>query len=418
MHDQSLLPGFRALVLWRWFFLISPLHGTSLFISVYLKVLFINIIVLIMRIPFANRMADVDLPAATGQPKVTIKNIIDDFRAQVPSNFTALFEAFVLLSPRKVRITCRSPRALEEVQHLGLAFRNKGVTFHPCRTAKWVNVTRLSYGVPSEALQVALSPYGKILTIKMESYQGVYVGVRNVLMEIITPIPSNIRIADHWCNIFYPGQVPTCFKCRQSGHTRAKCPQVDRLDEADVSTVDAAVEAAPPPSPARRTAVEELVGSVLDRVITGQATFAEVVGLGAVSETSGSPELEMGSAGQDLDPGPQVEVNSVLDTVVDGSNVADGGLNLTTDLKQDLVDSCSESSDSDSSELFEDAQHVDEFLSGKRDRSSGSGSDDLGPELSQAHKKGKEIQVDLMNLQCPQSEGEVLAVDVAARVLC
>ena len=394
--------------------LFSPLHGTSLFISVYLKVLFIYIIVLTMRIPFANRTADVDLPAAIGQPKVTIKNVIDDFRAQVPSNFAALFEAFVLLSPRKVRITCRSPRALEEAQHLGLAFRNKGVTFHPCRTAKWVNVTRLSYGVPSEAVQAALSPYGKILTIKMDSYQGVYVGVRNVLMEITAPIPSNIRIADHWCNVFYPGQIPTCFKCRQSGHTRAKCPQVDRLDEADVSTVDAAVEAAP--SPARRTAVTELVDSVLDRVITGQATFAEVVGLGAVSETSGSPELEIGSAGQDFDPGPWVEVNPVLDTVVDGNNVADGGLHLTPDLKQDLVDSGSESSDSDSSELFEDAQHVDDFPSGKRDRSSGSGSDDSGPELSQAHKKGKEIQVDLMNLQYPQSEGEALAVDVAAGV--
>ena len=89
-----------------------------------------------MCIPLANRTADVDLPAAPGQPKVTTKNIIDDFRAQVPSNFTALFEAFVLLSLRKVQVTCRSPRGLEEVQHLGLAFRNREVTFHPCHTAK------------------------------------------------------------------------------------------------------------------------------------------------------------------------------------------------------------------------------------------------------------------------------------------
>ena len=370
-----------------------------------------------MRIPFANRTADVDLPAAPGQPKVTIKAIIDDFRVQVPSNFTALFEAFVL-SPRKVRVTCRSPRALEEVQHLGLAFRNREVTFHPCRTAKWVNVTRLSYGVPTEALQAALSPYGKILTIKMESYQGVYVGVRNVLMEITTPIPSNLRIADHWCNVFYPGQVPTCFKCRQSGHTRAKCPQVDNLDAAAASAGDAAVEAAPPPplSPTRRTAVEEIVDSVLDKVITGQPTFAEVVGLRAVSGTSGGPESESRSDGLDIDPGPQVESNSVLAAEVDATIMAEGGLNLTPDLEPDHVDSRSESSDSDSSELFEDAQHVDDFLSGKRDRSSGSGSDDSDPELSQAHKKGKEIQVDLMNLKCPQGEGEVLEVDVAAKV--
>ena len=90
---------------------------------------------------------------------------------------------------------------------------------------------------------MALSPYGKILNVKMDSYQGVYVGVQNVLMEIATPIPSNIRIADHWCNVFYPGQVPTCFSCRQSGHTRAKCPLANNVNEPPA--IDAAADEAP-----------------------------------------------------------------------------------------------------------------------------------------------------------------------------
>ena len=81
-----------------------------------------------MRISFANRTADADLPAVPGQPKVTVRAVIDTFRDQVPRDFGTLFEAFVLLSPRKVCITCRSPRALEEVIHLGLAFRNSPVT--------------------------------------------------------------------------------------------------------------------------------------------------------------------------------------------------------------------------------------------------------------------------------------------------
>ena len=67
--------------------------------------------------------------------KVTVKVVIDAFRDQLPSNFAELFEAFVLLSPRKVRVTCCSPRRLEEV---GLTFQNTPVTFHPCKTAKWV----------------------------------------------------------------------------------------------------------------------------------------------------------------------------------------------------------------------------------------------------------------------------------------
>ena len=86
-----------------------------------------------MRIPFANRMADVDLPAVPGQPKVTVKAVIDSFRDQVPKNFEVLFEVFVLLSLRKVRVTCKSSRALEDVSHLGLSFWDSSVTFHPCR---------------------------------------------------------------------------------------------------------------------------------------------------------------------------------------------------------------------------------------------------------------------------------------------
>ena len=112
---------------------------------------------------------------------------------QASRDFETLFEAFVLLSPRKVRITCRSPRGLEKVIHLSLAFRNSLVTFHPCRTAKWVNITRLSYGLPQEAISAALQPYGKVLTVKMDTYKDVYVGVRNVLMEITTPIPSSLK---------------------------------------------------------------------------------------------------------------------------------------------------------------------------------------------------------------------------------
>ena len=39
----------------------------------------------------------------------------------------------------------------------------------------------------------------------MYMYQGVYDGVRHVLMEIATPIPSTLRVAQHWCYVFYIG---------------------------------------------------------------------------------------------------------------------------------------------------------------------------------------------------------------------
>ena len=143
--------------------------------------------------------------------------------------------------------------------------------------AKWVNVTRLSYGVPEKALQDALAPFGKVLQVKMDVYKNVYIGVRNILMEIANPIPSSLKVADHWCNIFYPGQTPTCFSCRQVGHTRATCPNV----VAAVPAVDGAVEAAPVLlSPARGDLVQQVLGSVVEQVNREAATFAEVVNAG------------------------------------------------------------------------------------------------------------------------------------------
>ena len=259
-----------------------------------------------MRIPFANRMADIDLPVVQGQPKATVKSVIDVFREQVPNNFEELFEAFVFLSPRKVRVTCRSARALEDVCNLGLEFRNSPVVIKPCRSAKWVNVTRLSYGVPNDVIIEVLRPYGKIHTVKMDVYQGVYVGVRNVLMDISTPIPSSLRIADHWCNIFYPGQVATCFACHESGHTRANCPAA--LLNRPAPAVDAAAVAGPELLPeAREDIIREMVGSVVARVAAapadGPVSYAAVVTTGheaVVPVTEDSQISEDGHAGLPL----------------------------------------------------------------------------------------------------------------------
>ena len=227
-----------------------------------------------MRIPYANRTADVDLLAKPGQPKVTVKAVIDDFRAQLPSNFTDLFEAFVLLLPRQVRVTCRTPFELEEVGLLGLTFWQSPVTIRPCWAAKWVNVTQLSYGVPNEAPETVSKPYGKVLQVKMAMYKGVYDGICHVLMEVATPIPSTLRVAEHWCNVFYIGQTPTCFECRQEGHTRHVCPNriVPPALAADVGADPAPILL----SPAQHTIVEDVVDSLTEHV-SRRVSFADVV---------------------------------------------------------------------------------------------------------------------------------------------
>ena len=182
-------------------------------------------------IPYSNRTIDVLLPqlAFEGNPRATVKGIIDDFHGQLKDNFNTLLEAFVLLGPQRVRVTCKSPHALEEFRNLGLTFRGFPIDkFLPCSRFRWVNVTRLSYGISDDVVVKALLPYGKVSRVKMDSYKNVYVGTRNALMEVTTPIPSRILIAGHWCHIFYEGQLPTCFKCNKTGHTGKDCPPVQR----------------------------------------------------------------------------------------------------------------------------------------------------------------------------------------------
>ena len=133
--------------------------------------------------------------------------------------------------------------------------------------------------------------------------------------------------------------------------------------------------------------------------LTGLATFVEVVGLGAGSGTSDGPELV-------------TEPGSVPDNIDVGCDVTDRGQDRTPLPEKDLVDSGLES---DSYDIVTDATRVGEAYYGKREHA-GTGSNDSDPELSQARKKGKEIQAGLHQLQCCQDEGEALAVDVAATV--
>ena len=177
-----------------------------------------------MRIPYAIRTVDIDLPFVAGQARVTVKSVMDDFRRQMHANFGTLLEAFVLFFPRRVRVTWRSALAMEEFCHSGLTFLESPITLRPCKSAKWVNITRLSYGISAEVVDDALKPFGKVLQVKIDTYHNVYVGTCNVLMEITNAIPSRLLIAGHWCNVFYVGQTPTCFTCHKSGHSSRDCP--------------------------------------------------------------------------------------------------------------------------------------------------------------------------------------------------
>ena len=175
-------------------------------------------------IPYINRTLDLLLPDALEARDVNVREVIDEFRGQC-DNFFDTFEAFVYIAPGRFRVTCKSTRKLAAVESATYFIRGHPVTFQAVSQYKWVNITRLSYGVPDDAIRAVLSAYGTIKLIKSETYATMYTGIRNVLMEIKTEIPSRLRIANHWCALYYKGQVRKCFIRGQEGHFSRRCPE-------------------------------------------------------------------------------------------------------------------------------------------------------------------------------------------------
>ena len=147
--------------------------------------------------------------------------VIDELQSQF-EDFNSVFEAVVLLSPGRYRLTCKSLRKLEIFESSGFLVQGTPVEFKPLSTFKWVHISRLSYGIPEEA--VRCYPYGNIRLFKLEQYSNVYTGMRQVLMQIQKDIPAWIQIAGHHSVVLYKGQKGICFSCGKEGHFSSKCP--------------------------------------------------------------------------------------------------------------------------------------------------------------------------------------------------
>ena len=248
-------------------------------------------------IPFINRTSDAVLSDRLDARQVNVREVIDEFKSQCES-FSDLFEAFVLIAPGRIRVTCKSSRKLEIAEHVGFVVRGLPVEFVPVSTFRWVNITRLSYGVPDEDIREALRPYGRIKLIKHEQYQGVYTGVRNCLMEISQEIPARLRISGHWCFVHYRGQKKLCFSCGKEGHMSGQCP--DKPRDAGVVHRTGQPELVPavpvdqviPPVVDLDPEVVESVNSVLDAITTASSLpVSTPVNVGASTSAAGPEEL-------------------------------------------------------------------------------------------------------------------------------
>ena len=163
-------------------------------------------------IPFINRSVDLILSNQIEAHDVNVREVIDKIRGQF-QDYTSIFEAVVLISSGRYRVTYKSSQKLAIVEEGSFTVRGLPISFRSISSLTWVNVSRLSFGVPEEAVRSAFEPYG---TIKSEQYPHLYTGVRHLLICL--------RIAGHYCVVHYKGQKKICFSCSKEGHTSAVCP--------------------------------------------------------------------------------------------------------------------------------------------------------------------------------------------------
>ena len=218
---------------------------------------------------------------------MNVKEVIDEFRGQV-DDYKSVFEAIVLMAPGH-QVTFKSHRKMEVAEHTGLTVRGLPVDFCPVSRYTWVNVTRLSYGVPDTEIVKVLEPYGSIRKMSSEVYSNIYTGVRHVLMDISQAIPFRLRIAGHWCFVHYKGQKRVCFACGQEGHNHRNCP--DLAPPADPPSASSA-----PVPPVVEEQVVDTLNSLVDHIVSSPS----ILGSEDVA-----PHLDSPLSGPSLLPPPE-----------------------------------------------------------------------------------------------------------------
>lgn len=93
-----------------------------------------------------------------------------------------------------------------------------------------VRIFELPFEVPAERINVALAPYGKVLSNFAEKFSAAHKypvlnGIRQVKIDLHKHIPSYVNVCGYRAIVMYDGQPKTCANCNLPGHVRAECIQ-------------------------------------------------------------------------------------------------------------------------------------------------------------------------------------------------
>ena len=172
---------------------------------------------------------------------------------------------------KRVQVTFEDPKMKEHVENYDTVDLNgvKCAIISAGPTARNVLIYHFPFEEDNSRLQAYLSPFGKILSVKLQHYpslQDISTGTRIVRMVREQPIPRNLTIGSHRVKCWYVGQPiecdiycgahvakdcalrGKCRNCKQDGHMAKDCPNPPQAwGIAPAPTLIPTPQPAPPP---------------------------------------------------------------------------------------------------------------------------------------------------------------------------
>nr|XP_029718259.1 uncharacterized protein LOC115261033 [Aedes albopictus] len=142
-------------------------------------------------------------------------------------------------------------RSLEAAEHLvashhlkhSMSAGNKkfNIPIYIEDTAINVRIQDLPPGIPNAVVADHMKEYGKVVSVARELWKkffmGIPNGVRVVLIELNTHIPSFIKIQNQLTTVSYRSQIPTCRQCERKAHPNQKCSEAAAKEKQNIQTV-------------------------------------------------------------------------------------------------------------------------------------------------------------------------------------
>ena len=91
----------------------------------------------------------------------------------------------------------------------------------------WTNVLirGIDHEISATEVLTILKPFGNVGPQKKLCFKGTNVlnGERSIRIQIKKKIPNLLKFNNRWCQLFYPGVILQCFRCKLEGHLAGGC---------------------------------------------------------------------------------------------------------------------------------------------------------------------------------------------------